>query len=96
MLGSALRRGISRKAATSAPVQAPVPGSGMATKIIRPRYLYLVTFCPFRWAFFSSLSTRLLSLGMWRRIQRKIRRMYTTMKGTGIILPIMAATNAAA
>ena len=68
------RRGMSRKAAASAPVQAPVPGRGMATKTNSPRYLYLLTLRPFKWALRSSLSTRRLSLGKRRRSHRKIRR----------------------
>ena len=91
MEGTALRRGMSRKAATRAPVQAPVPGRGMATKMARPRYLYLVTFRPFRWAFFSRVVTRWFSRGSRRRIHWKIRRMYTTIKGTGNMLPTTAA-----
>ena len=95
MEGMAFRRGMSRKAAARAPVQAPVPGRGMATNSISPRYLYFVTFCPFRWAFFSSLSTSRFSRGSLRRIHWKIRRIYTNMKGTGRIFPMMAARYAA-
>ena len=66
--------GVLKKAAAMAPVQAPVPGRGTATKSIRPRYLYFVTLRPFRWALRSSLSTRRLSRGRRRRIHWKIRR----------------------
>ena len=91
MDGMAFLKGISRNAAAKAPVQAPVPGRGMATKSISPRYLYFVTFCPFRCAFFSSLSTRRFSRGICRRIHWKILRIYTRIKGTGRIFPMMAA-----
>ena len=68
MEGRAFRSGMSKKAAASAPVQAPVPGRGTATKSMSPRYLYFVTFRPFRWALASSRSTRWSSLGRRRRI----------------------------
>ena len=95
MDGRAFRSGMSRNAAAREPVHAPVPGRGMATNSSSPRYLYLVTVWPFRWALRSSLSTRLLSQGRRRRIHRKIRRIYTTMKGTGSTLPTTAARYAA-
>ena len=37
MAGKLLRSRIPSREATSAPVQAPVPGSGLATRIISPR-----------------------------------------------------------
>ena len=54
MEGMALFNRMSSTAATNAPVQAPVPGNGMATRMQRPIALYLRTTRPFRWAFFSS------------------------------------------
>ena len=55
-------------AATRAPVQAPVPGSGTATKMHKPKALYFLTSLPLICAFFSRLeiiqssrSLRLLS-----------------------------------
>ena len=54
MAGMAFFSRMSSTAATKAPVQAPVPGSGMATRMQRPMVLYYRTTRPFRWAFFSS------------------------------------------
>lgn len=77
---------ISIKAATKAPVQAPVPGNGIATKINKPKDLYFFT----ELLLFSALSsnffinfTNLVFLS-----HSKICRINNKINGTGIMLPI--------
>ena len=48
MAGMASRRRMSSTEATSAPVQAPVPGRGIPTRIARPSSRYFRTKRPFR------------------------------------------------
>jgi len=77
-------------AATRAPVHAPVPGSGIATRIISPQNSYLRTTSLFLSAFRSIICTILLSLSDFFRIQENISLVKTTRKGTGSRLPSTA------
>ncbi len=95
MAGTAWRIRISSRAATNAPVQAPVPGSGMATRITRPGRRYFRTTRPFRWARRSRAVTFSPNSFVFRS-HPKIRRISSKMKGTGTMFPAMAATQAAA
>ena len=94
MLGTALRIRMSSSAATSAPVHAPVPGSGMATKISSPSGPYFCTVSPLRCALLSIFATKPSSFGICRRIHANICRMNRIMNGTGSILPSTAAVSA--
>ena len=82
------------RAATSAPVQAPVPGSGMATRIKSPQLPYFSTTSPFPSARFSkrviSPSNRLQCV----LSQAKIRRIKMMMNGTGTMFPRMEEPSA--
>ncbi len=88
-------KSISRKLAASVPVQAPVPGSGMATSRHSPRGPYFCTRWPFRWALFSNLVIKRSSRTLIFRSQAKIRRMNTMIKGTGSRFPSTAAARTA-
>ena len=95
MAGRAVRSRRSSTSATRAPVQAPVPGSGIATRMIRPMVRYFFTIRPLRCARRSSQSIfgpTQLDL----RSQSKIRRSKRMRKGIGTRLPRMAAAAAAA
>ena len=94
MHGAASLSFMSSSAAMSAPVHAPVPGSGMPTNSSSAIGPYFLTFSPFRCAFFSIFVMNASILGMRWRIQWKMRFMYTMMNGTGTMLPSTAASNA--
>lgn len=86
--GNALLSCMSSIAAIRAPVHAPVPGSGIATNIIKPQNWYLRT-CSF---LLSALSSKCLtmraSLSLLLCIHLKILRINSIMKGIGTRLPI--------
>ena len=75
-----------RRDATRAPVQAPVPGSGIPTKSTSPQNSYLLIRSLLLIAFFSSFSTS----GRKRRVLRshaKIGRIRSRINGIGIRFP---------
>ena len=72
MDGQASFRSISIMAAISAPVHAPVPGSGIATNMNRPQNWYFFTVSILLMARFSSFVTRLFSHLLFVRSQAKI------------------------
>lgn len=94
IVGTASFSRISKIAATSAPVHAPVPGNGIATKIHRPMALYLWTSRPLRCAFFSRAVIFSCHHGLRFFSQWKMWRMYRIEKGTGTMLPNIAAISA--
>ena len=80
---------ISSIAAISAPVQAPVPGSGIATKINNPQNAYFCTVSDLLFALFSRRVTSPSSLGIFSRIKANIFLMNIIINGTGIRFPII-------
>ena len=86
---------MSSRAATSAPVQAPVPGRGMPTSKISPGRRYLRTIRPFRCARFSSHKIFGPKKGV-SRSQSNTRRTSSMMKGTGRRFPSTAAVQTTA
>ena len=87
--GKASLTRISSMAAMSEPVHAPVPGSGMATKMNRPQKRARRTVSDFLSARCSMRVTKPLSRSLFVRSQAKILRMKSTMNGTGTRLPRM-------
>ena len=94
MAGIARFSCMSSIAAIRAPVQAPVPGSGIATKSIRPQNSYFKTFSLFLSALASILAAIPASHSLLPFIQLNILRMKTIMNGIGIKFPITAAITA--
>ena len=93
--GRAVRRRMSSRDATSAPVQAPVPGRGMATRTNSPARRYFRTMRPFRWARRSSQTI----FGPKNRVSRSqlnTRRVSSMINGTGNRFPKIAITQATA
>ena len=86
---------MSSKDATSAPVQAPVPGRGIPTRTTSPAKRYFRTMRPFRWARRSS-QTIFGPKNRVSRSQSKMRRTSSMMNGTGSRFPRMAVTQATA
>ena len=87
MAGNAFFMRIFATLATRAPVHAPVPGRGIATRINSPHISYL----PSELHFLSARSSRRSTTGPRRGIffiQSKIFRMNKSMNGIGNILPI--------
>ena len=85
--GNALRKRMPRRDAISAPVHAPVPGSGTPTNSARPQnsYLSICSLLPrARDSSFSTIGRN--SLVFLSRL--KIGVISSRIKGTGIILPI--------
>lgn len=92
--GNALFILISSIAATSAPVHAPVPGSGIATRSTRPNHSYFSTIPDCFFAFSSNLQTRWSSFSLLVLINANTFRTNNMIIGTGIKLPIIAAKSA--
>lgn len=78
---------ILRSAAARAPVHAPVPGSGIPTKSIRPNEAYFITFTVFFFPF-SSTHSAILEKAFVVFIQARIWRMKRRINGTGTMFPI--------
>lgn len=87
--GSAFFSRISSKAATSAPVQAPVPGKGIATNMNSPQKANFCTVTDLACALFSNRVTKLSSFLFMLLNQLKIFLMNIMINGTGTRLPIM-------
>ncbi len=88
MAGNAFLNRIPKSAAISAPVHAPVPGSGIPTKIRSPQNSYFSMLALLLMAFVSSFSTMGLNFFV-PFIQSKILVINSNIKGIGNRLPIM-------
>ena len=93
IMGIAFFMRMSKMDATKAPVHAPVPGKRTATSKKSPKFLYLFTFSPLRWALISNLSIT-GAVFSYVLSQEKILRKNNKIKGTGIIFPMKDANNA--
>ena len=93
MAGNACFRRISNTAATSEPVHAPVPGSGIATRMHRPSSSYFFSRSSFAAAFFSSRDTSRSRNALFFLSHSNARRVKRIRNGTGKRFPIIAVIN---